>query len=108
MITNEFLVRFCLDQEQNGILLNNKTLFGISNEEDNVLHFYYHVLDICKGLIDGNITHFQLPKFNNIEFENHEYAYHTKYLLESYMLHILNEIQKYESFKKSISPITEQ
>ncbi len=104
---NEFFVKFVLDRDymdNNVEVLSTK--FGIQNEEDNVLYFYYHILDIAKGLVSGSLNMYQLPKHKSIYFETHKYSYHTKELLEEYMNYIKKEIKSYDEFKKSqIVPI---
>jgi hypothetical protein len=109
MITNEFLVKFALFSNQlNYDTIEKKTLFTVENAEDNILYFYYHVLDITKCLIDGTIKLYGIPEYSNSEFKNHVNSLYTKKLLESYMSHILNEIEAYETYKKLIIPPTEQ
>lgn len=106
-IINEFIVKFNLYKkncEQNGEL-SFRTLFGLQNQEDNILYFYYHILDIAKNIVSGDLIIFQLPEYKNDYFENHKYAYQTKELLEEYMLHILKEIVEYNKHKSSIDEI---
>lgn len=104
-IIGDFLVRLGIVKNkeiiENISEENFSTLFGVENEEDNILLFYYAVIDITKGIINGTLQLKRLPKYP-FQFPDNINISETDELLSKYLNYLKTELKEYENFKKGL------
>lgn len=106
-VTNEMVVRFLFNRahDADGNFVGCGTDFGIQDEVDNVTHFHYHIVDLCKNIINSTMTYKRLPNpdYSGIISEAELMVINNAFsnLLE----HLIKDTIDYENYRDGISKI---
>ena len=105
--SNEFSLKLVFDKayDEDDTLVGVGTRFGIQEEEDNVLHFYYHILDICKDMLNGDLKFYRLPQLDFGDLISDSEKMVINNALTKMIVHLANEVMEYEKFRKEIDKL---
>jgi len=77
---------------------------AISDEEDNILHFYFHIFDLCKGILSGAFTLYNLPQANFTEVLTVSERLLLDDILDKLVRKSMEDIDNYDKFKTATLP----
>ena len=105
--SNEFSLKLVFDKayDEDNTLVGAATRFGIQEEEDNVLHFHYHILDICKNILNGSLNFYRLPQLDFSDLISDSEKMVINNALTKMVNHLANEAMGYEEFRKEINKL---